>query len=173
MQPTMNPWLRWMCFFAVVMILATMTPGAFPREAPSLSAQLGTRISTVEASHLNLLRKYFDEQRDHVDEFVFKVWVPTYAEEVFQEPDIANLWDQAVASEEMTDRINFISKLGLDIQQKIDKKRQELITPLDEAEREIERQLRDEYIQLRNRSEHALSSEEHFATELNNIVRSF
>jgi hypothetical protein len=120
-----------------------------PSEAPQLSAQLGTRISTLEASHKRLLADFFNEKRRRVDEFIQEEWIPLFANELFSNPTIAGHWDGVVRSQEMGDRVKFILVAGSKLQKRINAKRLELIQPLDELERKITLGLKSEYDQMR------------------------
>lgn len=122
---------------------------SIPKEAPELSAALGQRLNDIEAAHLALLQTYFDERRDRVDEFVTREWVPVFAREVFGQPHISQVWDAVVASDDPNDRLQFILILGPEIQQRINRKREELHNPLNEVERALDRRLRDEYVQVK------------------------
>lgn len=120
-----------------------------PTEAPELSAQLGTRISSLEAAHIHLLQDFFLEKRRRVDEFIQEVWVPTFAEEFFSDPNVDVVWEQVVQSQDPNDRLRFITLVGPKLQEKINKKRIELIQPLDELEVTIKSKLKSEYDQTR------------------------
>ncbi|MBN1840732.1 MAG: hypothetical protein JW883_00410 [Deltaproteobacteria bacterium] len=116
-----------------------------PSEAPELSTELGNRISSIEKAHIGLLHSFFDEKRSQVDVFVLNEWVPTFAEEIFKTEKIAKRWDEVVKSGDKVDRLEFLVRLGPRLQAKINSKRLELVKPLDDLERSIERKLRDEY----------------------------
>jgi hypothetical protein len=120
-----------------------------PSEAPQLSEQLGTRISTLEASHKRLLTDFFTEKRRRVDEFIQEEWIPLFAEELFSDPAIEGHWEEVARSQEVGDRVKFILAAGSKLQKKINAKRLELIQPLDELERKIALRLKDEYDQMR------------------------
>jgi len=136
----MGIWIFCMFFPACVSI---------PREAPELSAELGKRISAIEDSHISLLRMYMDERRDKVDEFIMKEWVPLFAKEALQEDIIKKAWSEICASGTEEDRVRLVTLLGPKIQQRINNKRSELMKPLDDLERSIERRLRNEYTQAK------------------------
>jgi methyl-accepting chemotaxis protein len=133
-----------------VTMLIVLTVAAFgcvsiPPEAPQLSVEIGKRIAAIEDSNIVLLNKFFQQKRDEVDRFVQEEWVPEFAEQVFSDPKISRVWNQIVASGNTTDRLEFIVRTGPKLQKKINSKRTELIKPLDDLERAIERRLRDEY----------------------------
>ncbi len=120
-----------------------------PKESADLSIELGKRISAIETAHLTLLNKYFDEKRNRIDEFVEKEWVPEFAAQFFSNQQIAKMWEQIVRSGNTADRLEFIVTLGPKLQAKINSKRLDLIKPLDDAERMVKQQLRDNYNQAR------------------------
>lgn len=122
---------------------------SIPKESADLSIELGKRISAIETAHLDLVNKYFDEKRNRIDEFVEKEWVPEFAAQFFSNQQIANLWDQIVSSGNKADRLEFIVTLGPKLQKNIISKRLELVKPIDDAERIIKQQLRDDYSQAR------------------------
>lgn len=122
---------------------------SIPPEAPTLSQELGNRISSIEDANINLLHKFFDQKREQIDEFIQKEWVPTFAEEFFSLPKISNAWDTIVKENNKQDRLKFIVLLGPKLQSKINNKRLELIKPLDDLERKIEGNIRSEFNQAR------------------------
>jgi hypothetical protein len=120
-----------------------------PPEAPQLSAELGKRISTLEDSHVTLLHRFFDQKREAVDRFIHTEWVPTFAENIFSDPDMESYWQTIVSEDNARDRLTFLIKAGTKLQRRINQKRQELMDPLDTLERRIEQKLRADYHQAR------------------------
>jgi len=134
----------------IALMLATITGCvSIPSEAPELSAELGNRISAIESSNIILLQRFFDQKRSEVDRFIDEEWVPLFAEKFFTNPQMSKMWDKIVKSNNKTDRLDFIIKLGPKLIAKISEKRASMIRPLDELEREIERQIRAEYSQAK------------------------
>ena len=144
---------RWIGSITILFILPLLALFAscatIPSEAPELSAELGNRIAEIEKSHINLLRRFFDEKREHADKHVFEVWLPLLAEKVFDDPRTQALWKRAVDSDDPQDRVQFIIWMGPKIQERINAKRNELHNALDQFERLTERELRDAYLQAR------------------------
>ena len=134
---------------STILLLGLQGCATIPGEAPELSAELGNRISAIENAHFNLLHKYFDERRQQVDELITNEWVPEFAEQVFTNPAIENVWAEIVRSNNKQDRLQFLVRVGPKLQAKINAKRMELIKPLDDAEKILESTLRDEYQQTR------------------------
>jgi hypothetical protein len=122
---------------------------SIPSEAPELSAQLGTRISSLESAHIRLLQEFFRDKRQKVDDFIQEVWVPVFAQEFFSSPKIDAMWQQVAKSQDPNDRVKFITIVGPKLQEKINLKRTELIKPLDELELTIKNKLKSEYDQTR------------------------
>ena len=136
--------------FSVVSILLIVHGCVvIPQEATELSSELGKRIAAIEESHIALLRKYIDEKRKKVDDFIKNEWTPLFAENYFKQPNISKVWDQVVASGDKTDRLKLLTLVGPKLQERINIERLKLIKPLDEIEKEVERKLRDEYRQAK------------------------
>lgn len=135
---------------SIMLVVCILTGCAsIPSEAPELSAQLGTRISSLETAHVRLLQEFFRDKRLRVDDFVQEVWVPIFAQEFFSDPKVDATWKQVVQSQDATDRLTFITLVGPKLQGKINQKRVELIQPLDELEAVIRSKLKSEYDQAR------------------------
>lgn len=135
--------------FIFAAMLALGGCASIPPEAPELSAQLGSRISSLESAHIRLLQEFFLEKRRKVDNFIQEVWVPVFAKELFGDPRIDTVWKQVVQSQDPKDRLKFITLVGPKLQEKINRKRTELIQPLDELEMTIKNKLKSEYDQTR------------------------
>jgi len=122
---------------------------SIPSEAPELSAELGKRISAIEDSNITLLERFFDQKREEVDRFIEDEWVPEFAKQFFSNETISRAWDTIVREDDREQRLLFLVKIGPKLQERINNKRLELIRPLDELERRIEREVRSEYDQAR------------------------
>ena len=103
----------------------------------------------IEDSNITLLKRFFDQKRKEVDEFIENEWVPTFAEEFFSNKTVSDTWDIIVKENDKNQRLMFLVKTGPKLQKKINEKKLELIQPLDDLERRIEKQIRDEYAQAR------------------------
>lgn len=137
-------------FSAILVATLTLAGCAsIPPEAPELSAQLGARISSLESAHVRLLQEFFLEKRRRVDDFIQQEWVPIFAQEFFEDPRVDVVWKQVVQSQDPKDRLKFITLVGPKLQEKINRKRIELIQPLDELEVTITNKLKSEYDQTR------------------------
>ena len=136
---------------ALICILFTILSGcaSIPSEAPELSTELGNRITAIEDSNITLLHRFFDQKRNDVDVFIENQWVPTFADTFFSKPGIAKAWETIVQEDNKEQRLLFLVKTGPKLQKMINKKRLELIQPLDDLERRIEKNIRAEYIQAR------------------------
>jgi hypothetical protein len=116
-----------------------------PQQAPQLSEELGTKINSLEKSHLTLLHAYFDQKRAEVDRFIDDVWVPEFASNFFSNAEIQEAWDHIVQSKDTKERLDFLLAATPPLQAKITQKRQELIKPLDDLEHQVEAAVREEF----------------------------
>ncbi len=120
-----------------------------PPEAPQLSTELGKRISAIEEANITLLHRFFDQKRAQVDRFIEQEWAPLFADEFFNNPTISDAWNTIVHEDDKKQRLTFLVKSGPRLQKAINAKRLELIQPLDDLERRIEKKVRDDYVQAR------------------------
>jgi len=116
-------------------------------EERELAGALTERIQATRAAHVQLVRLYMDEKRREVDRFVTTEWVPRFATNLFQEPAVQAAWDHA-ADGTRAARVDFLVHVGPLLQEQINEKRQQLIAPLDEAERAITRRLNENYDEM-------------------------
>lgn len=126
---------------------ATLGCASIPSEAPELSATLGQRLTALENANLTLLQRYFDLKRGEIDRFITEVWVPEFARTLFSREDVAAEWRRIVASGNDADRLEFLIGAGPALQQEINRKRIELVAPLDDLERRVRSNLQNEYAQ--------------------------
>jgi len=138
--------IKWML---IVIALSMVACASIPPEAPELSAELGNRISAIEDANITLLHRFFDQKRSEVDKFIAEEWVPTFAQEFFSNPEMVKAWNTIVKEDDKNQRLMFIVKTGPKLQETINKKRLELIQPLDDLSHRIEKSIRDEYRQAR------------------------
>ncbi len=120
-----------------------------PSEAPTLSSELGKRIESLEEANIRLLNRFFEQKRKDIDTFIEHEWLPTFSNEFFRRPQIANAWNTVVRENDNKQRTKFLMKVGTSLQETINQKRLELIRPLDELERQIEHSLKNEYAQAK------------------------
>jgi hypothetical protein len=123
---------------------------SIPKQAPELSEELGKRINSLERSHISLLNSYFEQKRKAVDEFIETTWLPEFAGNFFSKPAISEAWNEIVESKDTKDRLDFLVAVGPQLQVVINEKRQELIAPLNDVERQLEQMIREEYSTTRS-----------------------
>lgn len=133
---------------AALLLVVASGCTSVPPAAPVLSAELGSRIQETRAAHRALVRMYMDDKRAEVDRFLMEEWVPVFARDLFQKQPVVRAWDEVVRSNDPKMRLDFLVGLGPRLQAAINRKRTELIRPLDEMERSILRRLDDNYDQM-------------------------
>lgn len=72
-----------------------------------------------------------------------------FAQEFFGDARVDEVWQQVVQSRDPKERLKFITLVGPKLQEKINRKRIELIQPLDELETTLKNKLKFEYDQVR------------------------
>lgn len=141
---------RW-GFKLTLLLLITFISGcaSIPPEAPTLSAELGNRIESLEKANTRLLKTFFAHKRNQVDAFIEDEWLPIFANKFFQKPKMARAWNSVVSENDKPQRTKFIIKVGTKLQKAINKKHRELIKPLKELEARLISALEAEYAQAK------------------------
>ena len=143
----MNKWI--LRLVSLVFITTISGCSNIPAEAPTLSSELGKRIQSLEAANIRLLHSFFDEKRKQIDIFIEHEWLPVFSDQFFRKPKIAQAWNTIVREQDNKQRTKFMIKVGSKLQQAINKKRTELIKPLDALERRLVNTLKAEYAQAK------------------------
>jgi len=95
-----------------------------------------------------LLDQYMNEKRARIDEFIARVWIPVFAEKVFNKPVTKAAWDQIVRSSDEAQRLEFIVHMGASLQRKINAKRLEMMDPVDQMQQLLVSHLNKHYDQI-------------------------
>ena len=133
----------------ITISLSLLGCNSIPAEAPLLSTEIGKRMAAIETANITLLNKFFSQKRREIDRFIEDEWLPEFSNTFFSKKKISKAWNTIVIERDKKQRLKFIVKNGAKLQKKINKKRQELMTPLDELERRIIKKIRDEYAQVK------------------------
>lgn len=129
--------------FLIVFSISGCT--SLPKEAPLLSEEIGQQLIYLKSSHLLLLNQYFDVKRDLIDNFINQTWIPQFAKNTFNKPKVNNQWNKIVNSNNKKQRLLFITGLGTLLQKKINAKRLELMSPVNELEELLAARLNEHY----------------------------
>jgi len=137
-----------------LVFISAMTCGisacaSIPAEAPVLSDELGNRLQAIESAHLALLHRYMEEKRARVNEFIDHEWIPTFTHEFFSDPEMQAAWNQVVQSGSEEDRSGYLLNVAPALMEEISAKRNEMLLPLYEIERQLEQGLREDYSQAK------------------------
>ena len=117
---------------------------SIPKESADLSAELGKQIGSMQDAHLHLLHQFFDEKRRAVASFMDEKYLPAFADNLFQKGLVQNI----CTLDQDKDKLAYIMDIGLELQFHLDSVEQALITPIDDLETYMERQLKADYASL-------------------------
>lgn len=116
-----------------------------PKEAPLLSQELYVQLEELEQAHLALVHKFFAGQRKEVRAFITEEWSPLFAENFFNQPAIAQAWDDIVESDDKEARLEFIKMVAPEMQYQSEKAYQEIVAPIDELENLLTQAVQEKY----------------------------
>ena len=102
-------------------------------------------MQELESSHLALIQNFFDGKRKEVRAFIDYDWAPLFAENFFNQPAIAQAWNEIVASDDKEARLEFITLVAPEIVFQTEKAYQKIIEPMEELESHLVRAIRNKY----------------------------
>ena len=132
-------------FILISLIFTFLSCVSVPKEAPQLSHELGIQLEELEDSHLALVQKFFDGKRKEVRMFIDAEWAPLFAKNFFNQPAIAQAWDEIVASDDKEARLEFIILVAPEMQYQIEKAYRDIVGPIEEVENLLLLSIRDKY----------------------------
>lgn len=132
-------------FILIVLIFSFISCVSVPKEAPQLSQELGVQLQELEVSHMALVQSFFDGKRKEVRGFIDDEWAPLFAENFFNQPAIAEAWDEIVASDDKEARLEFITLIAPEMVFQKEKAYRKIIEPMEELENHLVRAIRDKY----------------------------
>ena len=127
------------------LIFSFLSCVSVPKEAPQLSQELGVQLQELETSHIALVQNFFDGKRREVRTFIDDEWVPLFAENFFNQPAIAQAWDEIVASDDKEARLEFIALVAPEMVLQTEKAYRKIIEPMEELENHLVRAIREKY----------------------------
>lgn len=119
-----------------------------PKEAPELSGELAGRMQTVKAAHLQAVRLYMAGKRADVDRFIEQEWLPVFAKNALESQGIQRAVQQMCKGDNAAERVELLVGLGTRLQAQLNRKRTELMRPLDEFERGLVQELEVTYNEM-------------------------
>lgn len=135
-------------FLLLISVISLSACVSVPRESVELSKNLGMSIQETQRTHIALLKSFFDEKRDKVDQYLNEVWLPEFSNQFYSIPAVQDKWGEICNSGDAQEMRKFTIEVGTRIQKKINDKRDEMIAPLDEAEKLLEEELLIHYNNL-------------------------
>ena len=76
-------------------------------------------------------------------------WIPQFSEDFFSNPKVSEKWNAVCATNDDAEKLKFITNVGVNLQKKINEKRQEFIDPLNDMEQTLEEKLLTNYNALK------------------------
>lgn len=142
--------MQWQRFSAVLVVFCAIvifnvgcaTMGPAPAK---LSAEVGDRISEMQGLHQLALKRYFESERKRVETFLQEEWVPLFLKNFLS---TSELMEDLMHLESASDRLPLLIEWVSDAQVAIERKRKEVLQPLNEAEMAVTLRIAQEYTQL-------------------------
>lgn len=143
--------MQWQRFSAVLVVFCAIAIfnagcGATIGPAPAkLSAEVGDRISEMHELHQLALKHYFESERKQVETFLQEKWVPLFLKNFLS---TSQLMEDLRHLDKESNQLPLIIKWIAEVQAAIERKRKEVLEPINKAETTARSQIRQEYIQM-------------------------
>lgn len=99
----------------VLLILSSCT--SIPKESVDMSAKLDRQILALQQANVGLITQVYEDKTRQMTEYLDSVWFPAYLTQLFGKPEIQDLWNMAVDSEDISVRTGittFITREAID-----------------------------------------------------------
>jgi hypothetical protein len=115
-----------------------------PKETVELSYAIGQDLDAVHASYTNLIHKHFDDLRNQTNDFLEKKWVPTYLGKFIKKGGLISL-AQDPDPVKAFDGVSTWVEIAINA---IEKKKKELISPINEDEQNVLKSVDDAFARI-------------------------
>ena len=125
-----------------LVMLAISGCATIPKEAVVLSGELTTMIRSSEASHLALVDEYIAEKKHRADDFLQRVWIPTFMSKGMKNTGIL---DSINNEKNVVRKGALLQEFNEDASVEIAKRRASIMDAIDEIGVALRSALRDHY----------------------------
>jgi len=127
---------------------------SIPREATSLSIEIGSMINSSKKTHLALLDEYINIRRERIDDYMHNVWIPWFIQDFVKQVDLEKEICENIESLESAMVLrDFTEAASL----RVTEKRLELTEAVDEIDRTLRKKIKKHYSSL-SRANRTLTS---------------
>ena len=135
--------------FAIAIALGGAGGGCTPQVPPQtveLSRAIGERVSANQASHEAFVAEYFASSRGRVEDFLQHRWIPEFLATFTRDAELMSLLEDPSLGDD--ERGQIVLEFAEAAVVEIERRRRELLAPLDALEAEALRELRAGYTDL-------------------------
>lgn len=114
----------------VTSMLLLTSCASVPKESIEMSANLDRQLCALQQANEVLISKVYEEKTRQMTEYLDSIWFHAYLKGLFGKPEIQELWNEAVESEDMTVRTEvtaFITREAID---RYNEERELLLKPI-------------------------------------------
>lgn len=129
---------------AFVVLLISLLSGCatVPKETVELSTELTKMIRSAESSHLALVEDYIVEKKHRADDFLERVWIPTFMSKGMKDTKIL---DSIAAEKDPVRKGALLQEFNEDAAVEIAKRRALIISAIDNVGASLREAVRDHY----------------------------
>lgn len=135
---------RFLKFTIIVMIIGYLGCASVPKEVVELSYTVGDDLNAVHVSYRQLVNAYFDNLRKQVEDFIDNQWAPGYLKRFIEKTDLAKKVQEFKPDQVLI----YLQKWIQVAMNQIQKKKNELLAPLDDDEKKLLADVDDAFARL-------------------------
>ena len=113
-----------------------------PKESVELSSELTTMLRSAESSHLALVEDYVAEKKHRADDFLQRVWIPTFMKNAMAATKIRKLVD---AEKDSLKREQLLNEFNEDVSVEIAKRRGSIMDAIEMIGTSLREAVRNHY----------------------------
>jgi hypothetical protein len=128
----------------IVMIIGYLGCARVPKEVVELSYTVGKDINAVHVSYRQLIKNYFDNLRKQAEDFVDNQWAPAMLKRAIEKTELA----KKIQEFEPKQVLDYLQAWTAAAIKRIQGKKDELLTPINEDERKLLAEVDDAFAKL-------------------------
>jgi hypothetical protein len=127
-----------------VVLLISLLSGCvtIPKESVELSMELTKMIRSAESSHLSLVDEYIAERKHRADDFLQKVWIPTFVSKGMKDTKIL---DSIAVEKDPARKAALLKEFNEDAAVAIAERRASIMSAIDAVGSSLREAVRDHY----------------------------
>lgn len=111
-------------------LLILSSCASVPKESVAMSAKLDRQILALQQANAGLISQVYEDKTRQMTEYIDSVWFPAYLTQLFSKPEIQDLWNMAIDSEDMCVRTEVTAFITREAIERYNEEKDFLLLPI-------------------------------------------